>query len=179
MYTCTSVENALSTCTAITCGDGADDDDEECDDGNFDDDDGCSSACIEEQGYSCSGTTCTDMCGDETIYQQSKTDSSDTSYVYYTEVCDGVSGCTNSTCTAELGYTCTVDSSDWSSSCTQTCGNSVHNTDEVCDDGNNVSGDGCAEGCLEVESGYICALVGSCSTTCGDGVYDGTDASIG
>jgi len=49
----------------------------------------------------------------------------------------------------------------------------------VCDDGNNLSGDGCAEGCLQIEIPYTCPLVGPCNKYCGNGEFEGNDTSIG
>jgi fibro-slime domain-containing protein len=40
------------------------------------------------------------------------------------------------------------------------CGNGVLTDDEACDDGNTVSGDGCANNCLSVESGFSCVTPG-------------------
>jgi fibro-slime domain-containing protein len=53
------------------------------------------------------------------------------------------------------------------------CGNRERTSDEACDDGNTVSGDGCAADCKTVESGYSCVPVGvPCHriARCGDGV---------
>ena len=53
------------------------------------------------------------------------------------------------------------------------CGNGILTKDEACDDGNNVSGDGCAANCLSVEPGFSCATPGQpCRpiARCGDGV---------
>lgn len=53
-----------------------------------------------------------------------------------------------------------------------TCGNSVIDETENCDDGNNVSGDGC-DGTCKVENGYECKTPGTaCTSTlfCGDGL---------
>src|ERR1700690_2593700 len=53
------------------------------------------------------------------------------------------------------------------------CGDGVRGADEACDDGNTVSGDGCAADCLTVEPGYSCAPEGhACHRVarCGDGV---------
>ena len=53
------------------------------------------------------------------------------------------------------------------------CGNGVLTSDETCDDGNMVSGDGCAANCLAVETGYSCPTPGKpCIpiAVCGDGV---------
>src|SRR5512145_1138713 len=53
------------------------------------------------------------------------------------------------------------------------CGNQVLTKDESCDDGNTVSGDGCAANCLQVELGYSCVPAGQpCHqiARCGDSV---------
>jgi len=53
------------------------------------------------------------------------------------------------------------------------CGNGVLTKDEACDDGNTVSGDGCAHNCLNVETGYVCVTPGKpCRpiARCGDGL---------
>ncbi len=53
------------------------------------------------------------------------------------------------------------------------CGNGELTSDEACDDGNMVSGDGCAANCLVVEVGYSCPTAGEpCMpiAVCGDGV---------
>ncbi|MBR4984270.1 MAG: DUF4215 domain-containing protein [Proteobacteria bacterium] len=42
----------------------------------------------------------------------------------------------------------------------ESCGNGVIDDGEACDDGNDVSGDGCASGCVEVERGYACETPG-------------------
>jgi cysteine-rich repeat protein len=54
------------------------------------------------------------------------------------------------------------------------CGNSVRDRGEACDDGNTISGDGCAANCDALERGWRCpALGGTCVSTCGDGVRAG------
>src|SRR5262249_30206365 len=53
------------------------------------------------------------------------------------------------------------------------CGNGERTRDEACDDGNNVSGDGCSADCLIVEPGFSCQPAGQpCHriARCGDGV---------
>jgi fibro-slime domain-containing protein len=53
------------------------------------------------------------------------------------------------------------------------CGNGVRTSDEACDDGNTVSGDGCANNCLSVEPGFSCVKPGEpCRPVarCGDGL---------
>jgi fibro-slime domain-containing protein len=54
-----------------------------------------------------------------------------------------------------------------------TCGNGELTSDEACDDGNNASGDGCANNCLCVETGWSCVDPGQpCRpiARCGDGL---------
>lgn len=59
-----------------------------------------------------------------------------------------------------------------------TCGDSMIEGAEVCDDGNADASDGCSDLC-QVESGYTCTEDGdglsTCVLTCGDGVVDGAD----
>jgi fibro-slime domain-containing protein len=53
------------------------------------------------------------------------------------------------------------------------CGDGNLTKDEACDDGNKVSGDGCAANCLRVEPGYSCVPAGQLChpvARCGDGV---------
>ena len=53
------------------------------------------------------------------------------------------------------------------------CGDGMLTADEACDDGNLVSGDGCASNCLSVEGGYSCNPPGvACHeiARCGDGL---------
>jgi len=50
------------------------------------------------------------------------------------------------------------------------CGNNVLTSDEVCDDGNTVSGDGCSGDCKTIEPGWQCHVPGKpCTPICGDG----------
>jgi fibro-slime domain-containing protein len=53
------------------------------------------------------------------------------------------------------------------------CGNSILTSDEACDDGNTVGGDGCAGNCLSVEAGWSCPKAGELCrpvARCGDGL---------
>ena len=53
------------------------------------------------------------------------------------------------------------------------CGDGVLGDDEVCDDGDRESGDGCADNCLALESGFSCATPGKACIViarCGDGL---------
>jgi fibro-slime domain-containing protein len=52
------------------------------------------------------------------------------------------------------------------------CGNGERGKDEACDDGNTMSGDGCAADCLGIEPGYSCPMGKACRmiARCGDGI---------
>jgi fibro-slime domain-containing protein len=53
----------------------------------------------------------------------------------------------------------------------------VVTSDETCDDGNTVSGDGCSSDCKSVEAGYQCRVPGKkCTPLCGDGKMIGSEA---
>jgi cysteine-rich repeat protein len=52
------------------------------------------------------------------------------------------------------------------------CGNAVVDGNEFCDDGNDVSGDGCDATCSP-EPGYACTAGLICVATCGDGIVAG------
>ncbi|CDW85710.1 UNKNOWN [Stylonychia lemnae] len=179
-YKCTQVEGAKSVCTPIICSNGKKDTGEECDDGNLIDGDGCNSTCKEELGWSCANFfTCQQMCGDGKIYQQNKKLANGSNYEFYREECDQVVGCNNETCKADLGWNCTQNLTDLTAKCTQFCGNKKHEDWEVCDDGNNVDGDGCAKGCMQIEFPFRCPLVGKCSSSCGNRQFEGLDLTIG
>jgi fibro-slime domain-containing protein len=52
----------------------------------------------------------------------------------------------------------------------------VLTSNETCDDGNTVSGDGCSADCQTVEAGWVCRVPGKpCSPLCGDGVITGSE----
>ena len=54
------------------------------------------------------------------------------------------------------------------------CGNSVLTSDETCDDGNTVSGDGCSADCKSIDSGWQCRVPGKpCTPICGDSKLEG------
>ena len=90
-------------------------------------------------GYSCTGTTCTKLCGNGVV------DSVATPA--YTEQCDdggttSGNGC-SSTCTLEPGYACTGAPSI----CAIDCGDGLIYAPETCDDSNTVVNDGCSATC--------------------------------
>ncbi len=183
----------------MTCGNGMIDASEVCDDGNITGGDGCDANCGLEVGYGClddtnpmdgicdtagAGSVAT-VCGD--------------SIVIGAEVCDDGNtaagdGC-DATCLLEPGYVCTDDSNPMDGTCdtggpgtvVMTCGNGIIDANEVCDDANVVSGDGCTANCA-LEPGYGClddtnpmdgicdtAGAGSVVLTCGNGVVDGNE----
>ncbi|CAI2379520.1 unnamed protein product [Moneuplotes crassus] len=143
---------------AATCGDGTVETPEQCDDSNTISGDGCSSTCTLEAGYQWDGTEVQDICGDGLVVTRKKD---------YIEYCDDGNtingdGC-DSTCTKEIGYVCYGGAFDSVDSCEELCGDGIRlngflgNTSEnYCDDGNNLSGDGCSEQC-QVESGFECS----------------------
>ncbi len=67
----------------------------------------------------------------------------------------------------------TIASSDCRPS---TCGNGKLEAGEQCDDGNNVTGDGCQSDCGAIEAGWTCATPGqACTPVCGDGLVVGDE----
>lgn len=48
----------------------------------------------------------------------------------------------------------------WDSTCVGSCGDGIIDEGEVCDDGNTISGDGCASACDSIESGFACSSAG-------------------
>ena len=93
------------------CGDSIKITPETCDDGNALAGDGCSTACLQENGWSCVGTgagSCTVVCGDGII-------------IAGHETCDDSNsvsgdGC-SSVCSVEAGFSCTGTPSVCSSVC--------------------------------------------------------------
>jgi MYXO-CTERM domain-containing protein len=57
-----------------------------------------------------------------------------------------------------------------------TCGNGAIDTGELCDDGNNRSGDGCSADCRFIEQGWTCPPGSACTGICGDGVVVSAEA---
>ena len=78
-------------------------------------------------------------------------------------------GC-NQLCQQEANWDCTTPGQP----CVfiAVCGNGLLTSDEACDDGNKVSGDGCSADCKTVEPGWQCRVPGKkCVPLCGDGVH--------
>jgi cysteine-rich repeat protein len=77
----------------------------------------------------------------------------------------------SSTCQLEKGFTCAQDAKLGYTKCVEICGDGINLGFLQCDDGNNVSGDGCSSKCL-LEPGWNCVstLGGKtiCKPICGD-----------
>ncbi len=130
------------------CGNGIWETGEGCDDGNTDDGDGCSADCQREDGCGDGvqdpGEQCDDgnnVNGDGCRYDCRQ------EFVCGDNICD--------TANAESCEYCPHD-------CCPDCGNGALDTDEGCDDGNNVSGDGCSAGCTDEDG----------TATCGNGIWE-------
>jgi cysteine-rich repeat protein len=113
-----------------------------CDDGNNITGDGCSDYCFVEYGYKCSGgsktskDTCVEICGDSINFGTLQCED------FNLNNSDGCS----SNCTIEPGWQCSKSSnSSMKDTCTEICGDGKRfkNTTGLCDDGNNVTNDGC------------------------------------
>ncbi len=142
------------------CGNGILERGEDCDDGGTDSGDGCDSSCQVEGG-----------CGDGVLDPGEECDDDNTaSGDGCTFNCRLEYVCGDGVCDAQNGETCVKCPGD----CCPFCGDGVLDiwsageddpppyADEECDDGNNVSGDGCNSGC-EDEDGL---------PTCGNGILE-------
>jgi fibro-slime domain-containing protein len=168
----------------VVCGDGTIEGTEACDDGNTTDGDGCSATCTLECGWECPpGTLCrAAKCGDGLLAGDEQCDDGNTT--------DG-DGC-SAICTLESkpasvaeGWVCTTPTAaaatdagvdgGAAAACkgptkctTSVCGNKIKEGSEQCDDGNQVTGDGCSPFCrLEPKCP---AGPGACNTVCGSGL---------
>jgi cysteine-rich repeat protein len=140
------------------CGDSVKTGDESCDDGNTNSGDGCSSTCQVEPGWSCPGvgasSNCTKAkCGNGTVETGESCDkgtppdvANGTNGLFYGDATGCSKTCTNEPKCRDNGPT---------GACTQVCGDGNKDTNEECDDGNQVSGDGCSSAC-RAESGFTC-----------------------
>jgi len=161
-----------------TCPNGYREGAEQCDDENTVTTDGCD-ACSITSGWFCNTagnpSTCSNTCGNNA---KNGTEGCDDGNVASGDGC-------SSTCVEETanGWACTESlylSYFQKSTCTNSCGNGVRNSTEVCDDGNTASSDGCLNDCTAVEPGYVClGAVGALSTCtanyCGDGLTYGAE----
>lgn len=150
-------------CVPVACGNAstecrADGTCESCDDGNTISGDGCSADCNLEVGWDCWSGTCTQaICGNLT-YECALTSSGD----YRCEECeDGNAsngdGCSSS-CMIEPNWACDGETchpfacGDGRVDCTRDAQGSW--SCESCDDGNQLSGDGCSATCSDEYTGF-------------------------
>jgi cysteine-rich repeat protein len=149
------------------CGNGIWEIGEGCEDGNIDDGDGCSATCEREDGCGDGVLTSPEQCddgnnvsGDGCMYDCRM------EFVPNDGICD-----------VDNNETCEYSPAD----CCPECGNFVLDPGEGCDDGNNVSGDGCSQGCTDEVPGAECGnSIVEIGETCDDGntdPADGCDAS--
>ena len=106
------------------------------------------------------------------------------------ETCEGdplPEGCDPASCTVQAGYACSpepptdepeetggvVEPPAWMSTCMllPTCGNSIVEDGETCDDGDTFADDGCSDTC-QIEEGWACTGMPSECEKCGDGFID-------
>ncbi|MCC7111622.1 MAG: DUF4215 domain-containing protein [Deltaproteobacteria bacterium] len=166
-------------CFATDCGDGIIQGDiyyglgETCDDQNDVAGDGCD-GCVAEPGYICWNGPCHQVdCGDGVI---------DADGVLGMEQCDDGNqtdndGC-DERCQLEPGFDCY--SRPPGEPCVEiVCGDGVVSYDqfgvyEMCDDGNNLDGDGCSSTCTYIEPGWLCPTAGELChlPECGNGYRD-------
>ncbi len=128
---------------------------EGCDDGNITNGDGCSSTCQVEPGSTCTkappASVCTkSVCGNGVVETGESCDKGKDNGLFYG---DGT-GCSK-TCTTEPKCR---DSNGVTGACSHACGDGNVDPDEQCDDGNQVSGDGCSASC-QSEGGFTCTPV--------------------
>lgn len=162
---CNGTQSLPSDCKPI-CGDGFEVYGETCDDGNLVPWDGCNQFCQVEEGYHCTkapspgsagvASKCTKSCGD--------------GIQNFDEECDDqpANNSQEPQCLKCRKLNQAI------------CGDFRRTPGEECDDGNNISGDGCSPTC-RVESGWTCAVGPThldpgvapgdeCKAVCGDGL---------
>ncbi len=152
------------------CGNGLLDVDETCDDGGTEDADGCSAACLEEEGWECTGepSDCRGVCGDGLVRDVEECDDGATA--------DG-DGC-SATCGTEAGFECGVEEP---SVCVpgSICGDGHVTGSEDCDDGGTDLEDGC-DGTCSQEPKFHCETSGEEPSICAadtdeDDIWDSID----
>ena len=121
--------------------------------------------CVCEVGFSYSGSSCDEICGDGRLSFMGCDDGNT----------NNGDGC-DENCTVESGYVCTGGTTTTASSCSQpveVCGDGVL-VSAQCDDNNTVGGDGCSASCT-LETGWNCSNGSTtspsvCWEICGDGI---------
>jgi cysteine-rich repeat protein len=201
---CDATETPPTCESTDTCGNGVVEAGEACDDGNVTGGDGCSSSCFVD-GLP-NGTDCTSggnaacasgICDTtETPPTCEPANTCGNAVVEVGELCDdgGITsgdGCSafcflenlpnGSDCTRGGNAACVsgiCDMTEMPPTCEapNTCGNSVVEVGEACDDGNTASGDGCSSACFadDLPNGSDCSMNGAAS--CASGVCDATNA---
>lgn len=124
-------DGCSSSCTIEICGDGVTQTSEQCDDANTNDLDACNNACRRN------------VCGDTVVNNWESCDDGNTT----TEVC----------AYGQLECSVCTSSCQFAAGQTSYCGNERTEWEEVCDDGNTESGDGCSSSCTEeyCGDGYV------------------------
>ncbi|MDY0003180.1 MAG: DUF4215 domain-containing protein [Polyangia bacterium] len=142
------------------CGNGIWEIGEGCDDGNTQDEDDCSSTCQREDG-----------CGDGVLDSGEQCDDGNNvsgDGCHYD--CRSEFFCGDGVCDEANAESCEYCPRD----CCPNCGNGRLDLDEGCDDGNNVSGDGCSAGCVDEVPGAEC---GNGIWEVGEGCDDGNTSN--
>ncbi len=143
----------------MVCGNGILELGEGCDDGNNQDGDGCSADCTREDGCGDGTRDASELCDDGN--NVSGDGCSANCLVEYV--------CGNDVCETENFEDCEACPSD----CCPDCGNLVLDEGEECDDGNNVSGDGCSKGCHDEDGVPTCGnLIWEVGEQCEDGITE-------
>jgi fibro-slime domain-containing protein len=131
------------------CGDGQITATESCDDGDVISGNGCSSTCQIEPGWTCQSGACTrSVCGNGKVEQGEACDKGENNGLFYG---DGT-GCSR-TCSNEPACR---NNNGVTMACAKICGDGHKDTNEACDDGNQVNGDGCSGACDRLEEGFTC-----------------------
>ncbi|MFC1599863.1 DUF4215 domain-containing protein [Patescibacteria group bacterium] len=164
---CSGCSFDTSGCTvAPTCNDGNVDAGEDCDGANLD------GATCQSEGYFGGTLACTGACA----FDFSGCTNCGNGTADASEDCDGAD-LNNNECT-DLGFdsgtlACNVSCTFDTGSCVlNSCGNSLIDNGETCDDGNNMSSDGCSNVC-QTEPGYECSGTPSvCTLICGNNTVD-------
>lgn len=148
------------------CGNGVWEPMEGCDDGNTEDGDGCSATCAREDG-----------CGDgEVVFPEQCDDGNNVSGDGCMYDCRLEFVVDDGTCDEANNETCEYSPAD----CCPDCGNGVLDPGEGCDDGNNVSLDGCSQGCTDEVPGAECGnAIVEPTETCDDGNTEPADGCDG
>ncbi|MFH2009213.1 MAG: kelch repeat-containing protein [bacterium] len=152
-------------CRASNCGDNVIDDAEECDDGNVAGGDGCSAECLHE--YCGNGTLePPEVCDDgNNVSADGCRDDCQSDESCGNRIVDYAIGeeCDCGTDAASIPAQCSAENGAPGGGCRTDChivrcGNGLPDPGEICDDGNQTSGDGCSGDCLSAEvcgNGYV------------------------